>query len=223
MRWAILLDAALARADTTTQASRIIDEILTGGPAPEVLLSPNTRAVAVALERGIATSASRQLPPGAVLVVSGGGRGVTAQCLFALAAQGPLRFALLGRTRLLPLLPGLSIDASENSVRAALLEAAKAAGQKPALRDINRQTRALIASAKIEQTLARLRALGCEARYIACDVEDAAAAEDALATIRAEWGAVHGLIHGAGVLADKRIADKTDAQVDAVFGPKVRG
>ena len=39
----------------------------------------------------------------------------------------------------------------------------------------------------------------------------------------AEWGPITGIVHGAGVLADKHIAEKTPEQFDRVLGPKVSG
>ena len=40
---------------------------------------------------------------------------------------------------------------------------------------------------------------------------------------RKDWGPITGLVHGAGVLADRRIADQTDEQFDRVFNTKVEG
>lgn len=45
----------------------------------------------------------------------------------------------------------------------------------------------------------------------------------AVAEARSRYGPVRGVIHGAGVLADRRIEDKTREQFDAVFGTKVIG
>ena len=44
-----------------------------------------------------------------------------------------------------------------------------------------------------------------------------------MAQMRADWGPVHGIIHAAGVLADKRIEEKTDADLRRVFAPKIIG
>ncbi|WP_395474547.1 SDR family oxidoreductase [Saccharopolyspora spinosa] len=60
-------------------------------------------------------------------------------------------------------------------------------------------------------------------RYLPVDVRDSAALTEALAEVRAEWGPITGLVHGAGVLADKTIKDKTGEQFDYVFGTKVDG
>ncbi|MGF7473852.1 SDR family oxidoreductase, partial [Salmonella enterica subsp. enterica serovar Minnesota] len=68
-----------------------------------------------------------------------------------------------------------------------------------------------------------IAAAGAQARYEAVDVTDAIALNAMLARVRSEWGPVIGVVHAAGVLADKRIAEKTDAQFDAVFSTKVEG
>ena len=65
--------------------------------------------------------------------------------------------------------------------------------------------------------------LGSEVRYVAVDICDADAVSGAVAGIRAEWGPVDGLVHGAGVLADRRLEDKTADQVRAVADTKIAG
>ncbi len=47
--------------------------------------------------------------------------------------------------------------------------------------------------------------------------------KETVARIKKELGPVRALVHGAGVLADKFILDKTDAQFDSVFDTKVAG
>ncbi|WP_343244514.1 SDR family oxidoreductase [Streptomyces sp. SID11385] len=72
-------------------------------------------------------------------------------------------------------------------------------------------------------TLAALEAAGSPVRYVPVDVRDEAAVRAALREVRASWGPVTGLVHGAGVLADRHLADKTDAQFDLVLSTKVDG
>ena len=59
--------------------------------------------------------------------------------------------------------------------------------------------------------------------YVPCDVSDPLATAEALATVRAQWGPITGIVHGAGVLADKRLAEKTPEDFRRVFGAKVQG
>jgi len=54
-----------------------------------------------------------------------------------------------------------------------------------------------------------LAAAGARVVYRAIDVRDGRALAGLLTDLRREFGPVRGLIHGAGVLADARIEDKT--------------
>ena len=56
-----------------------------------------------------------------------------------------------------------------------------------------------------------------------CPAIDAAAVTATFAEVRAAHGPIRGLIHGAGVLADKLIEQKTEEQFDLVYGTKVHG
>ncbi len=54
-------------------------------------------------------------------------------------------------------------------------------------------------------------------------MRDRAAVRAVLLEIQREYGPVRGLIHGAGVLADRKIVDQTDDQFDLVYDTKVKG
>ena len=73
---------------------------------------------------------------------------------------------------------------------------------------------------EVERTLATLRASGVQAEYLVADVTDAAAVAAVLAP---HADAVTGVIHGAGVLADQWLQDKTAETVARVLGPKLDG
>ncbi len=85
------------------------------------------------------------------------------------------------------------------------------------------QARAILARREVRATLADLERAGATVRYAALDITDREALRRELAAARQEWGPITGLIHGAGVIADKRIADKTDDQFDRVYATKVAG
>jgi hypothetical protein len=81
----------------------------------------------------------------------------------------------------------------------------------------------ILAGREIRGTLAALEAAGSAARYAALDVTDGGSLGAALDETRAQWGPITGFIHGAGVLADKLIAEKTDEQATRVLATKVMG
>ena len=68
-----------------------------------------------------------------------------------------------------------------------------------------------------------LRTPNSVVRYSSLDVADGAAVTAFLADARREFGAVHGIVHSAGVLHDSLILTKTADEVRRVFAPKVAG
>ncbi|HEX4705868.1 MAG TPA: SDR family NAD(P)-dependent oxidoreductase, partial [Pseudonocardiaceae bacterium] len=83
--------------------------------------------------------------------------------------------------------------------------------------------RGVVAAREIRANLDAFERAGATVRYAAVDVTDEAALKRELDQARLEWGPITGLVHGAGVLADKLIADKTDEQFDRVYATKVAG
>lgn len=74
-----------------------------------------------------------------------------------------------------------------------------------------------------EATLDALRALGAEVEYVQADVSRREDVERLVGTCRKRYGAVHGIIHSAGVLRDAYIRNKQWEDMAAVFAPKVLG
>jgi NADP-dependent 3-hydroxy acid dehydrogenase YdfG len=207
-------------------ADAIVSELLAGGPELEVGLHADGRRTT--LESHAAPLADGDglpaLAPGSLLLVSGGARGVTAACLAALAREADaLRLVLLGRTALEEEPAALHDIEGEAALKQALLAAAQAAGETPSPAELARRAGRVLAHREVAANLDALRAAGAEVRYLAVDIRDAAALAAALAPVRHEWGPITGLVHGAGVLADRLIADKTEEQFDRVFGTKVEG
>jgi NAD(P)-dependent dehydrogenase (short-subunit alcohol dehydrogenase family) len=88
---------------------------------------------------------------------------------------------------------------------------------------LQQRVNALLANREVRSTLAALEAAGSQVRYLAVDVADSSALNQQLTAVREQWGPIQGLIHAAGVLADKRIAEKSDSAFAHVFGTKVLG
>jgi NAD(P)-dependent dehydrogenase (short-subunit alcohol dehydrogenase family) len=83
--------------------------------------------------------------------------------------------------------------------------------------------RSLLAAREVQATLERLRAVGCQAQYVTVDVRDEPAVVAAVERVRAQWGPISAVVHGAGVLDDRLLADKSPGQFDPVFDTKVLG
>ena len=204
-------------------AEAIWCELLDGDDDREVGLRSDGRRVVPALhDAPLPRGGNPRIAPGGVVIASGGGRGVTAACLIALAEVTRARFVLLGRTVLADepaVCRGVDGDAE---LKRALLDDARRSGERVTPAALGRRAAAVRAAREVRATIAAIRAAGGEARYDAADITDDAAVAAAVRAARA-WGPIAGVVHGAGVVADKWIADKTDAQLDLVIGTKVRG
>ncbi len=204
-------------------ADALADEILFGGPELEVGLG-STGRLTLQTVRVPARPGGFALDRSDVIVVSGGARGVTARTIIELGRRFPCRFALLGRTALADE-PAAAVGVPDDdaALKRALMMDARARGEKVSPRDLGRQVKHILAGREIRATLAQLAAAGCEARYDAVDVTDAAGLGRLFATLRRSWGPVTGLIHGAGVIWDRFIAEKTDEAFALVYDTKIDG
>ena len=216
---AIDLDPAFGVSEEA--AAAVVAELFRGGPA-EVGLSTAGRATLTLSAEVVGTSSLvAPIEPGDVVVVTGGARGVTAEVAVALAESLRPTLVLFGRSPAPQNEPDwLSPLAGEVEIKRALT--ARANGQAtPQL--IGERFRTVSANREILRNLDRIEAAGSRALYRQVDVRDPSAVASAIAEVTAELGPVRGLIHGAGVLADRRIEDQTDAQFDDVYATKVAG
>ncbi|MFD9292311.1 SDR family NAD(P)-dependent oxidoreductase [Streptomyces sp. NPDC060030] len=214
------IDCERGERDADAVAEAVVGELLDGGPAAEVgLRADGTRTTPVATLAPAVPGPATRICPASVVVATGGARGVTAAALLDLARAHRPRIVLLGRTEPTEEPQGLAAAADEPALTRALAE--RSDGSTPA--GIGAEARRILAAREVRSTVAALRDAGSEVRYIPVDVRDGAAVSAALDEVRRDWGPVTGIVHGAGVLADKLIADKTDEQFDQVLATKAGG
>ncbi|WP_240687236.1 type I polyketide synthase [Amycolatopsis suaedae] len=155
-----------------------------------------------------------------VVLLTGGARGITALVARELARRTGCRIELIGRTPLPrgPEDPRTAAAPDEPSIRRALAES----GVRD-LDEVARRSRALLAEREIRATMDALRETASSVRYHACDVADTAAVHAVIADITARFGRLDGVVHGAGILDDKLMADKTQEAFARVYDTKVGG
>ena len=158
-----------------------------------------------------------------VWLVSGGGRGITAQAAIALAQKYQCKFILLGRSTIDRREPEWARDCSDETIlKKRILEHLLHQESKPTPKMVQREYKSLAAKREIEQTLHQISKAGGQAEYLSVDVTDAEAMER-VSAVEARLGKVTAIVHGAGNLADKPIEKKTERDFDLVYAPKVRG
>ncbi|MDT0473630.1 SDR family oxidoreductase [Streptomyces sp. DSM 41014] len=170
---------------------------------------------------GVAEAEAVGLDRDSVVLLVGGARGITARFARALAAASRCRLVLFGRTpEPAPAEDELTATAQD---RAALRGALLAGGLTTTPAETERRVAAILAEREVRATLAAVRELGGEAEYQRVDVRDAEAVGAAVKQVYAQYGRLDGLVHAAGLIEDKLIAEKSPESFARVFGTKADG
>jgi acyl transferase domain-containing protein/NAD(P)H-dependent flavin oxidoreductase YrpB (nitropropane dioxygenase family)/NADP-dependent 3-hydroxy acid dehydrogenase YdfG/acyl carrier protein len=160
------------------------------------------------------------LGPESVILLTGGARGITARVAVGLARASGCHLELVGRTT--------PPDRDEEPVTAAAADRvtlrralAQSGAGTPA--EIDAAASRLLAEREIRATLAELDELAASVRYSAADVRDPASVTALVDDVYRRHGRLDGIVHGAGVLADRLLVDKTAEDFTAVWETKVNG
>ena len=161
-----------------------------------------------------------------VLLVSGGGRGVTSSCIWELAKRVKCTFVLLGRS---PIVEEHMDDAETAQVKelkdmkTLFAKRFKAQGRKVSFADIDRKARAVLSQRETLGTMEKIRSCGSQAFYYACDVNDRESMARTIADIENNVGRIRGVVHGAGIVSDSKIWNKEMKSFQRVFDTKYKG
>jgi acyl transferase domain-containing protein/NADP-dependent 3-hydroxy acid dehydrogenase YdfG/acyl carrier protein len=216
---------AKGRLDAEHVAQSVASELLEGGADLDIAIDSAGNRSAPFFEAAPETPATSKprLADDSVLLVSGGARGVTAACLQELAGVGRYKFAILGRTDSDFAPAWAEGKTSEGELQAAYIASERAAGHTPTPAEAKSAAQSVVAARETRTTLDAIKAKGSSALYLPCNLKDEGDVTTAVNSVRSHLGKIDGVIHAAGVLADKRIAEKTDAQFNSVFDTKVAG
>ena len=216
------IDVAESWDDTDAIAEAIVRELATDGPI-EVGLDGDVRRGLQTVSTQVAAG-SVNLGPGDVIVITGGARGVTADVAAALAEKFQPTLVLLGRSPEPKAEPSwLTGVEDEAQVKRALLEHAFNGQSRPSPAELETVYRQSVANREVAATVARIEQAGAKVVYRSVDVLDAGAVQAVMKEIHETLGPIRGLIHGAGVIEDRLIEDKTTTQFARVFDTKVAG
>lgn len=191
----------------------------------EIGLLPEARVTIIAEPRDTQTTVDNAgIDRNSLFLVSGGAKGVTAKCVIELARHYQCRFILLGRSSVEGELPEwVKSCANDQELQQQLMREIQAKGEKPSLGVIRSRIGEIKSKLEVEETLTAIRQAGGDAVYLSADITNPDKLKAALAPVSEQFGSITGLIHGAGVLADKYLEKKTIEDFQRVFTTKVRG
>ncbi|MFH1524317.1 MAG: SDR family NAD(P)-dependent oxidoreductase [Chloroflexota bacterium] len=165
------------------------------------------------------------ITPNTVVLVSGGARGITAQCVIKLAQHTPCKFILMGRTPVHDPLPEWALDCpGDAELKRRTMTQLTVEDKKATPRAVEKLFRQIRAQQEVQITLQAIRETGAVVEYVTLDVTaPVQTLQKELAGPVQRLGKINGLIHGAGTLSDRRIEKKTLQDFETVFTPKVDG
>ncbi len=216
------IDFAPELSGDETSIKQLAAEILTEGPDEVSISAKGIRRLETVKENqpGIL---NWPVDKDGVIIVTGGARGVTSECIIHMAEHAPKNnkphFVLLGRTQLKDEAEWLTALTEETAIKRELMKRM----DKPTPAEIGAGFKEIAAGREIRNVLARIRQKGVSADYVTADVRDKKRLTEIFTEIRANNGNISGFIHGAGVLADKKIEDKSDEEFSSVCSTKIDG
>ncbi|MCU8006585.1 phosphopantetheine-binding protein [Shewanella sp. SM87] len=155
------------------------------------------------------------------ILVTGGAKGVTFECALSLAKRSKAHFILAGRSSQ-QTIPAWAQGKNNSELKAAAIAHIQSLGEKPTPKQVDALVWSVQSSLEIAAALEAFTAVGASAEYLSLDVNNPDAIASTIVPIT-ELSPITGIIHGAGVLADKHIQDKTLDELARVYGTKVTG
>lgn len=204
-------------------AARLIEELGASDPAYEVGLNQQGRWTLKLVESQPHASQTGPLPidRNAVVLVTGGAYGITYDVALGLAKSAAPKLILVGRSPLPEEEGDETRELDLAQLRQYLIQQRKAAGQPLVPAQIEQNLKRILKDRQILANLRNLEAAGATVEYHSLDVRDEEEFGRLLDDVYARYGRLDGVIHGAGVIEDKLIRDKTPQSYANVFSTKV--
>ncbi len=207
-------------------AARLADEMVVSDGFPEIGYEGKRRirlrSVACPLVERVP---ALEIKPGEPILISGGARGITALVAAELARTWQPTLLMVGTTPL-PAEHESDVTAGmsgEAEIKAALHARLRHEGHPASPAQIESAYQSLRRTREVRENLELLRRAGSTVDYAQADVRDPAALSRVLEGWRARYGEPAGLIHGAGLIKDKLIRQKTVESFDRVLETKLYG
>ncbi|MGC8658686.1 MAG: SDR family NAD(P)-dependent oxidoreductase [Desulfomonilaceae bacterium] len=168
---------------------------------------------------------SSSLKQGEVILVSGGARGITAECLKAMATQNSVTFAILARTTFSNHSESKAnySDAEWNTEKFKIIERYKREGKAATPVLIDSELSKLRNEVEVYNNFKQLRSMGCEVIYRSVDISDPDQVDRTIIEIGQLCGHIDVFVHGAGIDMSRSLRSKTIDQIRRVFNVKLKG
>jgi acyl transferase domain-containing protein/NAD(P)H-dependent flavin oxidoreductase YrpB (nitropropane dioxygenase family)/acyl carrier protein len=159
---------------------------------------------------------------GSVLLITGGARGITAEIAIHIAGLYRPKLILVGRSPMPSAEEAAELGdlASAQAIRAHLVTATRKSGREVKLAAIEAECSRILRDREIRRNIDRMQRTGAQVQYEEADVCDEQAMASLVRRVQDQYGRLDGVIHGAGVIEDKKISQKNAESFDRVFDTK---
>ncbi len=203
-------------------AARLLEELTVVDDSLEVGLTRQGRWQLVLKHMPV----PRELPPltldaESVVLITGGATGVTAEVAKALATIAKPRLILVGRSTCPEPEAPHTRNLDKTSLRNLFLENARRTQSRILPAEIERRVTRILKDREIGNNIEACIAAGATVEYHSLDVRDAQQFGGLIDGLYERFGRIDGVVHGAGIIEDKRILDKTTTSFANVFRTKV--
>ena len=206
-------------------AQIILREMAAGDAEVEVAYAGGRRRLMRIVPAGLDPRQTPKMPIDSdwVVVATGGARGITAATMLDLAHRYRPTIVLAGKS----LLPEAADDPHTRGIddprelKKTLLEKLRQNGDASTPAAVEAAYVKLVKRREIQSNMAALKATGASVEYVSVDVCDELAFGRFIDRVYETYGRLDLFIHGAGVIEDKLIEDKSPASFDRVFDTKV--
>ncbi|MEW5801870.1 MAG: SDR family oxidoreductase [bacterium] len=156
-----------------------------------------------------------------VILVTGGARGITADVTRELARRYRPVLILAGSSPLPKEEEDFLTTGSLQEVKSRVIQRMKQEGEEVTPARVEARYRNLCKAAEIRASIGAIKKQGARVHYYQVDVRDDKALAGFIDHLYETFGRIDGVIHGAGIIEDKLIKDKTVESFDRVFDTKV--
>ncbi len=160
------------------------------------------------------------LPDNAAVLATGGTRGVTYSIVHALAQRKPLRVVLVGRTESVAKQDSVLFNRSEAEQKELAKAALAAQNERVTPAAVKKWIAREESKIEIHENIEALKRAGASVELMVCHVDDPRSLQQLIERVRAAYGHVDLLIHGAGSEESKFIADKDEEAFVRVYRGK---
>ncbi|MBN1226450.1 MAG: SDR family NAD(P)-dependent oxidoreductase, partial [Deltaproteobacteria bacterium] len=155
------------------------------------------------------------------LLLTGGARGITSDVAKELARQYQPTLLLVGSSPFPEEEAPFEISGSLQEIKARLIAHMKLQGEVITPVRVESKYHQLMKAQEIRTNVKAIQELGSRVQYFQADVRDERSLAELIDNIYRSYEKIDGVIHGAGIIEDKFIKDKTLDSFDRVFDTKV--